>query len=315
MKKRQHWLILLLCLVGWSSCKKEVDQFIPFLEPISFDFSDEFTNQSDTLIYEIDGKERVTISTPKGSEFILKGGMFEYTDGSFCECERIVVKVIELDKKRDYVVHQKPTITYGQLLISAGAYHFSAFHQGKPLQMIADEQLCLIMPSSTLDDEMKLYYGEEMGEQFNWTPADAIADSRAFVKAGEWQTDSSFIIGYECFSDRLGWINVDKLASDGTANPVCVKLDPFYTGKNTVMFAILTEEKAILNLYYNPSEQGFCLSNIPQGTQVQFVGVHKKGEDLYELGVEIVKIGPNHFQSLSFETTSFSSIKAFLQSL
>ncbi len=315
MKDRQLFMVLSLCLLTWTSCKKEVDQFIPFLEPISFDFSGEFTNSSDTLHFTVTGRERMTLTTPKGSEFIVKSDMFEYTDGTFCACEQVEVKVIELDKKRDFVVHQKPTISDSQMLISAGAYHFSATYQGRPLQMIADEQLCLIMPSTTLDSEMELFYGEEKSGQFNWTPADAVPESRAFVKAGEWQTDSSFIVGYECFSDRLGWINIDKLASDGSLNPVCVKLDEFYTKKNTVMFAVLVEEKAILNLYYDELKQGFCLANIPQGMKVQFVGIHKKGDDLYELGSEKTTISNNHFQSLSFEPQSFASIKSFLAGL
>ena len=308
--------ISILAIPLFSGCKKEVDKFIPLVEPVSFDFSEEFTNSSDTLTYSIAGDERMTLKTPKGSEFIVKGDMFEYaSSGDFCSCEEVVIQVIELDKKRDYVVHQKPTVSDNQLLISAGAYHFAAFHNGKPLRMVADEQLCLIMPSNTLDNKMELFYGAENGGQFNWSPANEVVDSRAFVKAGEWQTDSSFIVGYECFSDRLGWINIDKLASDGPKNPVCIKLNDFYTSQNTVMFAVLTEEKAILNLYYDAAQQGFCLSNIPKGLKVQFIGIHKKGEDLYELGSEKTNIEANHFQSLSFETQTFSSIKSFLGGL
>lgn len=297
------------------SCKKEVDEFIPILEPIDFDFSEEFTTVGDTLTYAIDGTIRITLTTPKGSEFILKGGMFEYTNGEFCPCEEIIVKIIELDQKRDYVVHQKPTISNDQVLISAGAYHFSAYYKGQLLQMIPDEQLCLILPSEILDDEMELFYGEDLSSSFNWTPANAIPDSRAFVKAGEWQTDSSFIVGYECFSDRLGWINVDKLASDGTKNPVCIKLDKSYTDQNTVVFAVLLKEKSILNLYYDSSKSGFCASNIPENLEVMFIGVSKKGEVLYELASEKTIITQNHFQSLTFESASIDQIKSFLLAL
>ena len=315
MRHPHIYITLICCMLTSISCKKEVDQFIPLLEPISFDFSGEFTNSSDTLIYKIDGTTRRTIATSKGTEFIVKGSMFEYVNGDFCSCEQIVIEIIELDQKRDYVVHQKPTISNNNLLISAGAYHFAAFHEGKPLKMIQDEQLYLILPSSKLDPGMELFYGEEIGTVFNWTPADAIPDSRAFVTPGEWQTDSSFIIGYECFSDRLGWINIDKLASEGTNNPICVKLDEFYTDQNTVMFAVLVKEKSILNLYFNDEKQGFCLSNIPKGLDVLFIGVHKKGEDLYELASEQTIITADHFQSLSFQVTSFSNIKSFLNSL
>ena len=298
-----------------SSCKKEVDQFIPFFESVEFDFSSEFTGKEDTLTFELSGLDRMTLTTPIGTEFILKGGMFQYADGTSCACEKIVVQIIELDKKRDYVVHQTPTVAKDQLLISAGAYHIAAFHEGKALQMIPEEQLCLVLPAKDPDSDMKLYYGSDDPAGFTWLPADEVPGSRAFVMAGEWQTDSSLIIGYECFSDRLGWINIDKLASDGPKNPVCIKLDDFHTGQNTVVFAVVPEERSILSLYYNLDEDGFCLSNIPVGLEVLFIAVSKKDEDLYELATEQVVISKNHFQSLTFETKSFDEIKNFLLSL
>ncbi len=305
-------IISLLFLPG---CKKEVDQFIPVLDPVDFDFSGEFTEVEDTLIFKIDGTVRTTVTTPIGAEFIVKGEMFEFVNGEYCPCEELEIRILELDKKRDYLVHQTPTVSNDQLLISAGAYHFAAYFKGKPLQMIKDEQLCLVLPASNPDSEMELFYGEKTGERFNWIAADDVPESRAFVKAGEWQTDSSFIVGYQCFSDRLGWINIDKLASEGPENPVLVKLDEFYTGVNTVVFAVLEDEQAILSMYYEEMKQGFGIANLPIGLKVHFVAVHKKDDDLYELGSEEVVITKDHFESLSFEVRSLSEIKSFLKSL
>ncbi len=308
-------ILLSLLLIIALGCKKEVDQFIPVQDSVDFDFSQEFSEEQDTLFYHIKGVERITLTTPIGAEFIIKRSMFEYLDGSFCDCEEILIKIIELDKKRDYLVHQRPTVSNNQLLISAGAYHFAAYHNQRPLQMIEGEQLCLVLPSDQLDEEMELFYGEESGGFFDWQPANSVPESRAFVKAGEWQTDSSLIIGYECFSDRLGWINIDKFASKGDLNPVRIELDPQYDNKNTVVFAVLLAEKALVNLYYDQNEGEFAIDNIPPGWEVMFIAVSKKSTDLFELATEEVTIGEHHFQSLSFRTKKLEEIKDFLKRL
>ncbi|MBK8505575.1 MAG: hypothetical protein IPL46_27280 [Saprospiraceae bacterium] len=308
MKTLSHIVLALYLLV--IACK-EVDEFIPVQEAIPFDFSKEFTNATDTLSYHLNLIEPIIIRTPRGTEFVFKPNMFTFTNGDYCSCEKVTIELIELDKKRDYLVHQASTISNGKVLISAGAYHIAAFYQGKPLQLSPDHLACFWSPADKLDPAMQLFFGYRNGTEFNWEPAERTSTVSS-ITPGQWQYNdtTSFIVGYQCFSDRLAWINVDKYVSDAPKNSVCIKLDPRYTVTNTVLFAILKKEQSILSLNYLGGN-GFCLASIPVGTEVIFVAIHKQADDIYELAAETVSITENHFQSLSFNTKSFTDIKAF----
>jgi hypothetical protein len=312
MKTLAH-IVLLVCLLIFAC--KEVDEFIPVQETIEFDFSKEFTSAADTLSYQLNLTEPTIIRTPRGTEFVFKPDMFTFANGDYCPCETVTIELIELDKKRDYLVHQASTISDGKILISAGAYHIAAFYQGKPLQLSPDHLACFWLPSDKLDPSMQLFFGNRNGTIFNWEPAGQ-SSTISSITPGQWQYNdtTSFIVGYQCFSDRLAWINVDKYAADAPKNPVCIKLDPTYTGANTVLFAILKKEKSILSLNYLASD-GFCLPSIPVGIEVIFVAIHKKGDNVYEFATETVTIEENHFQSLSFNAKSLDDIKDFLADL
>ncbi len=307
---------ILLCLLI-VSCR-EIDQFVPILqEEVVFDFSKEFTEASDTLVYQLIGNTYNAVRTPKGTEFRFKSDMFLFENGDYCSCEDVTLQIIEVDKKRDYVVHQASTVTNDQLLISEGAYHVSASYKGKQLVLAPRHQICFILPTEKLDSEMELFYGDQSTNGFNWVPASQAIQTASTIKAGEWRNIDSteYILGYECFSDRMSWINVEKFASDGTKNPLCVDLNDTYGGDNTVMFAVLKSEKSILQLYYDSSQQGFCTSNIPEGTHVYLVGVHKRADEEYELGFEGIAVGSNHRQFLDFTPTSMEEIKSLLWGL
>lgn len=310
----QIWSLLGVVVFTLVGCKKEIDEFVPVNEPVDFDFAVEFSDVMDTLGYSIEGDDWSILYTPKGTAFILKPGMFEYTDGSNCSCETVAVQIIELADKRDLLVHNTPTVSDNALLSSAGAYHISTSYQGKPLRLVDYEQICFVLPARELDGEMELFYGSNNQERFSWLPASGFTDSQSYVKKGEWEVDSSIIVGYECFSDKMEWLGVNKYVSDGVANQTCVKLNDFFTGDNTVIYAIANGEESVVKLEYNAS-QGFCTQNLPIDTQVRFVGIAKRDEDIYELANESVRINSDHLQTLSFNPISISDLKAFLASL
>jgi len=299
------------------SCR-EIDQFVPDIqEEYVFDFSKEFTEASDTLVYQLIGNTYNVISTPKGTEFRFKSDMFLFENGDYCSCEDVRLQILEVDKKRDYVVHQTSTVSNNQLLISDGAYHISASYRGQELILAPGHQICFILPSDKLDFEMELFYGEQTTDQFNWIQASQNTQSASSIRAGEWSNidSSEIIVGYECFSDRMSWINVDKFASNGPKNPLCIEINDSYDGDNTVMFAILKTEKSILKLYFDSTQQGFCTSNIPIGTHVYLVGVHKSADEQYEVGFEGIAVDPNHRQYLDFTSSSMEDIKTLLRGL
>ncbi len=315
MRHTKHILFVLALGLVLSNCKKEIDHFIPVIEDVNFDFSKEFSDRSDTLSFNVDLSEPRIVKTPIGTQFVFKSEMFLNSDGSPCSCNEVEIRIIELIEKRDYLVHGAPTISGGQVLASAGAYHVSAYYDGKLLKLAPGEQVCFFLPSSDLDPEMEVFYGEKNNSVIEWSPA-RNQPGNASVTPGEWiyNDTTDLVVGYACFSDRLNWINVDKFISDGAKNPVCIKLAESYDANNTVAFAVLKKERSILNLIPESGEK-FCISNIPKGFEVQFIAVSKRGENNYELAIETAKITDNHFQTLEFNPKSFDQIKSFLTSL
>ena len=307
---------LLLVVVIFVACR-EVDQFIPVTDPIQFDIGQDFADSSDTLHYDYKGDEIRVVTTPRGAEFVFKPDMFILPDGSYCPCEKVQIEIVEIEKKEDYLVHQTSTVSDQQVLISAGAYHVSASYKGSALELSPGHQLCFLLPSNQLDEEMELFYGDDMVQGFNWRPASSFSGSQAFAKAGQWQffDTTALILGYECFSDRIGWINIDKFASEGPKNQVCIALDTSFNAQNTVVFAVLANEHSILELNYQSSSARFCSANIPIGSVVIFVGVRKIGPDQYEMATDEVVITSQHFQALSFVPKGYDDIKMFLGNL
>ncbi|NND06274.1 MAG: hypothetical protein HKN87_07830 [Saprospiraceae bacterium] len=314
IRARYVWLFVGVVLSTHIGCKKEIDQFVPVQEAVDFDFSSEFSDIRDTLGYKIEGDDWNIVYTPKGTAFILKPGMFEFTDGSSCSCETVNVQIIEVAEKRDLLLHNTPTVSDNALLATAGAYHISAAFQGRQLQLIDYEQICFVLPSKKLEEGMELFYGSQSRNRFSWTPASVISGSQSYVKKGEWLIDSSWIVGYECFSDNMDWLGVHKFISDGTENQTCVKLNEFFTEDNTVIFAIFNDQKAMVRLDYE-ANKGFCTQNLPEGSSVRFVGIAKRDDTIYDLANETARINADHLQTLSFMPVPLSDLKSFLLAL
>ncbi len=310
----QVFFTLGLGLLLLPGCKKEIDQFVPIPEPVDLDFGADFSDASDTMHFTIEGSGWHTVYTPKGTAFILKPGMFEYRNGDLCDCESVDVRIIELAEIKDMLVHNTPTITGDALLASEGAYHVSATHQGKSLRLVEQEQICFVLPSEDLDKNMELFYGDMNQGSFKWLPASGFMGSQAHVKKGEWPTESALIVGYECFSDEMDWIGVNKYISDGIDHRVCIKLSEFFTADNTVLFALPEGKNAVVRLMYDMTD-GFCTGHLPIGSAVKYIGVARRDENIYELASESTVIEKNQVQTLSFNPMSLNDIRTVLESL
>ncbi|MCB0687688.1 MAG: hypothetical protein KDC53_14230 [Saprospiraceae bacterium] len=313
MEIRTIYIAYILILLT-SSCR-EVDEFIPVPEDIYFDFGKEFTQSGDTLSFELDLSEPKIIRTPRGTEFVFKPEMFDLQTGASCSCEKVTIEIIELSKKRDYMVYGALTVNDNNLLISEGAYHISAFFQGKPLQLAPGHQACFWLPTQLIDPDMKLFFGEQSNEGFNWIPAGQGGDESSLL-AGQWQYNdtTALINGYQCFSDRLSWIGINKFGSQTTTTTVCVSLERNSTSENTVVFAILESQKAILSATDTGDDQ-FCFSNLPLGQDITLLGIRKTGEENYEYTSLNTVIEENQQINLRYRPVSFNQLQLILNNL
>ncbi len=317
MKYRNPVIIagIAACILALLSCQKEVDRFIPLEEEaFTLDFSALTSSIDDTAHFSISGLVEQRIHTPAGRQFHFIPGIFEYRDGSDCVCESIRLEIIELKTKRDYLVHQKPTASGHHRLISAGAFHIAAFDGFQPLKLKAGKTLSFSVPSDRPDFEMALFYGEELQEGFTWVQADQQAGTMTSVQVVERQSDSAFFIGYDCITARLAWINIDKLADNGEANPVCVSVDSLTTHRNTVVFAVLVDELSILSM--SPTDdRKYCLRHLPVGARVIFMGVRQLAKDEYEMALKETEIGSDYHVNLEFVNVTLEEIKSALDDL
>lgn len=315
VKRLTTYLMFVAVSLLVTSCK-EIDEFVPVLDSLTFDFSEEFSSKTDTLSVRINGKNTTVITTPRGTEFVFKEDMFTFENGEYCPCETVLMEIIEVDKKRDFLVHNISTVLGDQILTSAGAYRLAAFYQGKSLRLAPGRQFNFSLPSETLDPKMELFYGERTGDGLDWALATRSSGSQVSVVPGEWQYNdtTSLIVGYQVFSDRMEWLTIGKFASDGPPNPVCIKLDESYNSDNTILFALFQKGKSILKLN-SQANKGFCSVNIPVGTEIIFIAVHKKSNNLYQFASEYTTIMENHFQSLDFTQMTFNEIKVHLLNL
>lgn len=200
-------------------------------------------------------------------------------------------------------------------MVSAGAYYIAAYENNKKLRLKPGKQLHFKIPAEKLLEGMELFYGDESEGRFNWVEADQVSGSATQVRNTEWQNSTGFFLGYDCFSDRLEWINCDKIISSGENNLVCVEVPSGFDQSNTVIFAVLKDSNSILSLYYQEDKGAFCATNLPVGTKVLFIGVHKSSNDTFQFASLDVKIENSTSLNFDFSDLDASEIEKLLEAL
>ena len=320
--------ILILGLLVISCTKENSNEFFPYKN----------NELNDTLWYNpVPMAARVrqldSIFTPPfkvDSIDCINGGVLNFGDSvqlvfptSFCTggpaSGKVKVEVLHLKQKGDMVKADRPTMSYGSLLVTGGSLNIRVSYNGQYLQLAPGKQVFVRifnkMSNNALSYVMKVFYGTDNAfptnavQQFTWLP------SQDTVSIAFSQTPGASLSGYAFPINRFGWVNCDYFSdSSQPRTKAVVVLPPNFTNANTNVYAVVKSPDIVAQLYADPTTKTFVIPNIYVGKVVSFISLSYIGGNLY-FGYQQVTITPNMNINLAPIQTNKQNIELFLDNL
>jgi outer membrane protein assembly factor BamB len=317
--KLLFYSLIVLCA---TSCKKDIDVFIPDVVVLNGEVSDIFAafgTSPDKETFNVNSDNWIRVSTANASVIEAQSESFELPDGSLATGD-IRLEITELFSKGEILMYGIETISEGRILESDGELIIRAFQGDQELSLAPGKRINIKVSNPNPREEMELFYGQTKVdpagvETRDWLEADGDSLSTANVWESQWEDSVRVGFGYECFSDSLDFVNIDYFTKfDLDLTQACVNLPNGYDTDNTVVFAVFDDYNIVLSLAGNPDLEMFC-ANLPVGENVQFIVTAAEDEDTFHFGTASSTIDENLFVEIIPEETPIDDIKAYLMSL
>lgn len=309
------------------SCKKDTDIFIPDTTSLGLDTNwiaavTDLSPVSDmkrllrreNVLDSVDATAGGTFQTSEGLTVIVLPGSLQLSNGSLAT-GKIHIETILVKHRGDMVRLDKPTTSFGRVLISGGEIFVRIRKENQELQLAPGKGIYIKYTDPAPTRLMKLFYGDESNpERFNWIPA-------ANVSGNGGVDTMSNPSGYELFSTQLRWLNCDYfLDTSGARVNVTASLPADYTNANTSVYLVFKEIKSVAGMYGDMTTKRFLSPKVPTGKTAVLVSITKKGTNSYYMGHESFVIGQTSLNGvqtvpLKPQPTSLSDIKAYLATL
>ncbi len=329
-------ILIVSVIIVVLSCKKEhSNEFFPYPDNDLNDTNWYSVIPTNARVKQLDSIFDITAITD--SIHLMQGGTLSFNDspgivrinfppyftmipGTLVQ-GKVKVEVKLLKTKGDMVKTDRPTMSYGSLLVTGGALHIRVTYNGQELSMAPGASIELQMITKMSDNNpsqnMKVFYGKEDAypptsvQTFTWLPS---TDSSNV--AWSFMDSSSQRNGYMFQSTRFGWVNCDYF-SDSTQprTKAVVTLPPNFTNANTNVYAVLhSPDDIVAQLIGDPVTKNFSINNIYTGKSVTFVTLSFINGDLY-LGSSQTTITQNMTVNIVPQQKTKQQIEAFLDNL
>lgn len=326
MKKKLILFNIVLAALIFTSCQKDSDIFIPNNSTSGLDTNWVATVTDLSPVSEmkrllnkeaahdsVDATAGGTFQTSEGLTVIVNPQSLLLPNGQIAT-GKIYIETLLIKHKGDMIKADKPTTSFGRILISGGEIFISIRKENEQLHLAPGKGIYIKYTDATASSLMKLFYGDESNaERFNWIRSDSSNNGIAVSIQPS--------VGYEIFSTKLRWINCDYFAdSSGNRGNVTASLPADYTNANTSVYLVFKDLNAVAGMYGDATSKKFSSPKVPVGKSAIIVSITKKGTNSYYLGHETITTGStsnNGIQTvpLSPQPTSLSDIKAYLNTL
>ncbi len=265
----------------------------------------------------------VTCNSERGVIYTFPAGQYVLANGDPYVGE-VNIKITELLTRSEMFLYGRATISDGKIIESDGEFlvDVRSTPGDEELFLATGAVLNIKIPNSNPDNDMELFRGQGQEEDFTWIPQGQDPNGWNNVQFSEWGTQDStgWDFGYECFSENLQWINVDKFYEEfdeSELTKVCIELPEEYTNTNTSVFMVFDDYDSFLNMWGDPDSKQFCepYSATPIGFNITFVSISKLTSDTYYLGTASSVITEDHLEFITPVEMSFDDIKAFIDGL
>lgn len=324
MKTKIILFYLAITAMVISSCQKDTDIFIPDTTSVGLDTNwvSAVTDLSpisevkkllrkEIVIDSIDAAAGGTFQTAEGLTVTVSSNSLQLLNNQPAT-GKIYVETLLIKQRGDMVRHDKPTTSFGRVLISGGEVFIRLRKESEELHLAPGKTIYIKYNESNPTSLMKLFYGDESNpEKFNWLPPTLNSRDSVFASSQ----------GYEIVSERLRWINCDYFAdSSGVRVNVIASLPADFTNANTSVYLVFKDIKSVVGMYGDATSKKFSSPKVPLGKSAVVISITKKGTNSYYLGSQNITTGQtilsgNQVVPLKPQPTSITDIKAFLATL
>lgn len=323
MKRKIFFAQMLIAMFWFTSCQKDIDIFIPStsggldtnwvtsvtdLSPVS---EIKKLLKPDDSLDSVDAAAGGTCQSSEGLSIIVLPNSLQLSNGQTAS-GKIHVETFLVKQKGDMIRLDKPTTSFGRILVSGGEIFVKIRKDNEELHLAPGKTIYIKYKDNNPSSLMKLFYGDESNiERFNWIPSTLNNGSPVGVTAQ----------GYEFVSDRLRWLNCDYFADSlGARVNVAASLPADFTNANTSVYLVFKDIKSVAGMYGDNVSKRFLSPKVQSGKSVIIVSITKKGTNSYYLGHEFVTTGQSNLNGIQTiplkpQPTSLSDIKAYLATL
>lgn len=199
--KMKNILIIIILVIGFSSCQSEKEKIIEGNQDIIFTeiYGD---SQIQSQFFEIDSNRDTTLIGQYGTRIRIYKNSFESTNDTISIQPKIQIEVKEAFQSIDFVLGNLTTTSNGKLLESGGMIFINAKSNGEEIQLKEDSEIGVIVPTEELDKNMMIFSGVRDSSKIDWKQPESILNQQ--IKTLE---ESYITITYQYVGD-LENINV-----------------------------------------------------------------------------------------------------------
>jgi hypothetical protein len=238
---------------------------------------------------------------------------------------KVILQIVRLRTKGDYIKTFKATTSNGYLLESAGGFFIRVLSKdGKELVLAPGATVTVRFSNTEVPKtNMQVFYGKEtspipgtgiIDTGFTWMRDTDTSWLKIFQRQSA--TGTNIIYGYEMNSKNLRWVAAERyLDSTQPKAKITAVLPPNFTNKNTAVFAVFANQKTIVYLGPDYPSRSFAANNIPIGSAIKLVSISKIGDDFYLGSKDINDVGRVTYYPVNPVKTGLSDLISFINSL
>jgi hypothetical protein len=276
------WLSIAIMM---GSCNKNIDNFVPDPGQVIGPDTNWVSNITATMPVAL-LKNTLLLKPYSDSIDLQKNDTAENTTGLRCSIPansfldsmghlatgKVMIEMLLLTKKGDFIRMDKPTTSDGIVLSSSGAIYVSIVKTGSILIVGQTGRLNLQVYNPLAATLNKLYFGERnINGEFNWL-ADLPGSRNEIVPNN---------FGYEIKTNRLNWMTASTPLESIAFTNITLSLPAQYTNANTAAYLVYRDSKSVVNLYGNAGIKKFGSTNVPGGKAATIVVLSRQGNDYY----------------------------------
>lgn len=235
---------------------------------------------------------------------------------------KVKLEFFRLKKKGDFIKFFKPTTAGKYLLESAGGFFIRISQNGQELKLAPNASITVRFrdtedPKST----MQVFHAREtipfisngIDTLHTWVRHTDTSHIRTWQKT---DTLGNVLKGYELTTTQLRWTGAHRYIDSTLSHTnIFAYLPQNFTNKNTVIYAVFSDHKIVVNLSSDFRSKAFTASQIPRGAKIKLLSFSRLGSDLY-LGIrEINDVGTMNTYKIEPQKKSLADILTVINNL